>query len=366
MKISRLERILRLLTVLQSGRNYRPTELAAELNVSRRTIFRDLEMLYKAGIPCYYNDEKGGYAIDDGIFLPPLNLKLSEALSLLLVARLAGGDEGLPLQRQAGQAAFKIESVLPSHIRRHCGMVLNSMSARFAARAQHSGLDGVMTLLQQAIQQQRKVSLVYGSLWDKQQVETTLSPYHLHFAQRAWYVMGESSLHGAVRTFKLSRIAEIKMLEQGYVLEKPFRLDAYLGDAWQMIPEGQMHEVKLRFAGRVAKNVAEVVWHHKQRLTWHGDGSLTFEVRVDGLREISWWVLGYGDQVEVVAPEGLRQMIADAAENMVSIYRKETIATGGIHARGSATGDAGGGAGGRSDKRTDTAGAAGVSGGGPG
>ncbi len=362
MKISRLERILRLLTVLQSGRNYKPAELATELSVSRRTIFRDLDMLYKAGIPCYYNDEKGGYAIDDGVFLPPLNLKLSEALSLLLVARLAGSSEGLPLQRQAGQAAFKIESVLPTHIRQHCGLVLNAVSARFAPQAQHHGLDDVMALLQRAIQQRRKVSLVYGSLWENKHIETNLSPYHLHFAQRAWYIIGHSALHDAVRTFKLSRITDINLLQQTYLLDKPFSLDEYLGDAWLLIPEGKLYDVHLRFAPHVAKNVAEVVWHHSQKLTWHRDGSLTFDVKVDGLREISWWILGYGDQVEVLQPQPLRQMIADTIQNMAAIYHKKTLSTGAIHASRSATSDTGHRPGGPSDNRPDPTGLAGLPG----
>ena len=67
-----------------------------------------------------------------------------------------------------------------------------------------------------------------------------------------------------------------------------------------MIPEkGRDSEVVVRFSKLVAQNVAEVNWHKTQRLAWRDDGTLDFHVTVSGLNEISWWILGYGDQAEV-------------------------------------------------------------------
>ena len=73
-------------------------------------------------------------------------------------------------------------------------------------------------------------------------------------------------------------------------------------------------------AVRVARNVAEVVWHKTQRLAHRDDGSLDFHVRVSGLNEISWWILGYGDQAEVLKPARLRQLIAERAGRLVEMY----------------------------------------------
>ena len=115
----------------------------------------------------------------------------------------------------------------------------------------------------------------------------------------------------------------MKILKSRYLLEKPFQIDDYFGDAWSMIPEGKLYKVKLRFGPRVAGNVAEVLWHPRQKLTWHDDGSLTFEVEVDGLGEITWWLLGYGDQVEVIAPAPLCHRVMKTAQNLVELYKKK-------------------------------------------
>jgi proteasome accessory factor B len=70
----------------------------------------------------------------------------------------------------------------------------------------------------------------------------------------------------------------------------------------------------------VAKNVAEVLWHKTQRIVWRDDGSMDFQVRVAGVREISWWILGYGDQAEVLKAGRLRQLIAEHASRLVKMY----------------------------------------------
>ncbi len=84
-----------------------------------------------------------------------------------------------------------------------------------------------------------------------------------------------------------------------------------------MAPEGRLYHVKLKFLPEVACSVSEVQWHSTQTVTFEDDGSAIVEFRVDGLNEITWWILSYGDQVQVLAPKILRQKIIEIAQNMV-------------------------------------------------
>jgi len=320
MKLSRLQRVLRLIALLQSSRHCRPEELAEKLEVSRRTIFRDLDLLRKVGIPYYYDDKKSGYHINSHYLLPPLNLNMMEALSLLLTTQHSGGACKVPLRQPTQQAGAKIAVAIPGHIQHHCGAVLKDTSMRCAAHVQNMGQDYSFAVLQKAIRQRHKVKMTYKSFYEKTQIEIELSPYHLHFDRRAWYVMGHSSLHEEVRTFKLSRIKDARMMLSRFVLERPFNIEKYLGNAWGLIPEGKVYHVKLRFLPKVAGNVAEILWHRTQKLTKHKDGSITFEADVDGLGEISWWVMGYADNVEVLEPNELRRRVGQMAERTAKIY----------------------------------------------
>jgi len=322
MKLSRISRIVQILTTLQSGHSHSADDLAKLVGVSRRTVFRDLKELQAVGVPYSFNTRTGGYGIDPEFFLPPIDLNLPEALSLLMLVHKVRNHLPMPFKNSALLAGLKVENNLPAKIRRYCNATLQNISIRPDAHAPMNLLDKVFSQLQVAIRKNRKVSLAYHSLYESRDITITLSPYHLMYNNRAWYIIGESSLHNSIRTFKLNRIKQLEVLDRCFVSGRKFDIYEYLGRAWSMIPEGKIYHVRLRFAPKVAKNVAEVQWHDTQNTTFNKDGSLTAEFRVDGVGEISWWILGYGDQVEVLAPAALRKRIAKTAQRMVELNNK--------------------------------------------
>jgi proteasome accessory factor B len=161
----------------------------------------------------------------------------------------------------------------------------------------------------------------YASLFENGTIQTVLHPYHLLYKNRAWYVIGFSQLHNSVRTFNLSRIEKISTMDRHFTEDTNFDVEEYIGRAWCLIPEGRLYDIKLLFAPMVAKNVAEVQWHHTQRAEWHDDGSVTLTFRVDGLNEISWWVSGYGDQVKIIAPAALRNKVLERAKRTLENHK---------------------------------------------
>jgi len=318
-KSHRVSRVVEILATLQSRRNYSACELAKIFGTSRRTIYRDLKELETIGVSYHYDAKTGGYTMAPEFFLPPIDLKLQEALSLLLLVHKTGEQLQLPFKNSALLAALKIENNLPAKIRQRCNTALKSISARTTAQAPMRELDKTFTQLQKAIAEKQIVSMRYHSLFDGRDIELELCPYHLLYNQRAWYVVGLSSMHKSVRTFKLNRIRELKTLSQHFVDDEDFELSEYLGRAWSMMPEGRIYNVKLRFLPKVAENVTEVQWHDTQKVTHNSDGSATVEFRVDGLGEITWWILGYGDQVQVLSPKKLRQKIIETAKNAAKL-----------------------------------------------
>ncbi len=323
MRISRIYRLLRLITLLQSGRRYTPAELARELEVSRRTIFRDLNILEMAKIPYFFDPEQSSYRINSHFFLPPINLDLAEALSILVLARRLRGSSKVPLLSQASRAAMKIEGVLPSYVRNHVGSVLEHMAVHLgppaAGDAQQS--EEVFEDLVSAIAKKNICRMTYRSFTEEDRIELRLHPYRLMFFQRGWYVIGHSEMHREVRTFKLNRIENLSVSTARFENGEDFDPDEHFGLAWSMIPEGKEYDIHLHFSSKVAGNVAEVIWHPTQQINQNEDGSIEFTCRVDGLGEISWWILGYGDQVEVREPRQLRDRIQQTAQRMVRIYQ---------------------------------------------
>ena len=322
MSVGRIFRLLRVITLLQGGRYPSADDLARELEVSRRTVFRDLNVLEMAHIPYFFDEIRGGYRINSNFFLPPVNLTLSEALSLLTLAHQVVGEQGLAVLGEAARAAAKLEGVLPAAIRDECGSFLEAVRVDLARHVLHDQA-GVYERMQQAILNRRCVRCTYKAVSSEGQIDTTLAPYRLWFAERAWYVVGHSSAHDEIRVFKLIRFQTVKPTDKPFVLPADFRLEDVFGAAWRMIREGKVRHISIVFEPLVATNVAEVRWHPSQKLSWLDDGRLRFEANVDGLAEITWWVLGYGDQATVEKPAELRKRIVGTVRRMLGRYGKK-------------------------------------------
>jgi predicted DNA-binding transcriptional regulator YafY len=318
-KSSRISRVIKILTTLQAGKSYAVSDLSKMLGTSRRTVFRDLKELQTIGVPYHYDAKTSGYTIDPEFFLPPIDLNLQEALSLLMLSFKASGQMQLPFKKSALLAALKIENNLPIKIRQYCNLALQNISAMSEAQAPMNFLDKTFAELQKAIVNRRRANVRYNSLFDGKIIDVELCPYHLLYNQRAWYVLGFSSLHQSVRTFKLNRIKELQVTDKCFQGGENFNLAGYFGRAWSMIPEGRIYNIKLRFLPKVANNVTEVQWHSTQKVTRQSDGSAIVEFCVDGLGEITWWILGYGDQIQVLTPKALRKRVLEAARNIIKL-----------------------------------------------
>lgn len=318
----RLLRLLKIVRLLQSGQAYTSSELAKENGVSQRTIFRDLQLLQRAGIVYSRDEADTGYVLQDATLLPATDFTLAETLALLVLCNQLGDHTGgIPFQRDARSAALKLLSNLPAEMRDELGELTRAISIDLGPHNTLHHAHAAYDVLTMALADGKKIRIQYGSLSGEGNIETTLSPFHLLFKRRSWYVIGHSELHDETRIFNVGRIQSWESLTDTYDIPTSFKIDRFLANAWALIPErGQRMRVVLRFQPMVAKNVAEVRWHKTQQIFWNDDGTLDFSVVVDGLTEIRWWILGYGAQVEVLEPSELRDDICHAIEQMRQVY----------------------------------------------
>jgi proteasome accessory factor B len=321
MNVKRITRLIRLLKLLQYGGGQNCAGLAKSFGVAPRTILRDFETLRQAGVPVKFDRKAQRFFIPNASYLPPTDFTAEEALSLLALAAEHGRKPRLPLYEAAFSAAAKLEAALPTPLRNELRTITRSIKIRMDQASDLEGKAEVHKQLVAAIEKRRTVRIEYNSFTEWETISTKLRPYQLLFSRRSWYVIGRSSLHRDVRMFNLTRIASLTMLREKFAMPRNFDLDKYLGNAWHLIPgPGRDAHVKIRFKPLVAGNVSEVLWHKTQRTKMLPDGSLEFRATVSGLHEIAWWILGYGDQAEVIAPMRLRQLIAQRARNMAAMY----------------------------------------------
>lgn len=298
--------------------------MAHACGVSRRTIFRDLSTLRESDVPLVYDENLEQYRIPGTYYLPPTNFTPEEAMTLIVLCNDLGDRNQLPFFHSARSAALKLEGSLPDRLRELLRASGQRVEIRLGSTNPLTGQEPIYEQLTEALRRHCSARIGYRGPLDKEEISTRLRPYRLMFSRRSWYVVGRSSLHRQVRTFNVGRIRRLELLDDHYEIPRGFSIDRYLRNAWRLIPEpGPDREVVVRFGKLVAQNVAEVRWHKTQRLHFNPDGTLDFHVTVSGLNEISWWILGYADQAEVLEPDELRRIVVAKARRMLKQYEDE-------------------------------------------
>lgn len=307
--------------LLERGSAVNTATLQRATGVSRRTLFRDLEALRAAGVALVYDRRRDRYQLEHPPQLSPKQITTDEAAALVVLAEQLAAGVQIPFFEPAAGAARKLQNELPPAMRQQVAELSAAITLVPGGVAHLEDKRHIFFTLLEARGDRRVLRMRYASLTEWETIETKLRPYQIVYSRHSWYVIGRSSMHGEVRTFKLSRIDSLQLLDETYSLPRGFSVRRYLRNAWRIVPEpGKDQHVVIRFSNLVATNVAEVVWHPTQRLEPQEDGSLLFHAKVSGVTELSWWVLGYGDQAEVLRPARLRKLVAERARSMARMY----------------------------------------------
>jgi predicted DNA-binding transcriptional regulator YafY len=319
---TRIHRLLRLITLIQSSTCLNARRLGELCETTERTIYRDLTMLEGAGVPVSFDPESGGYTIRRDFFLRPVDLTLEEAMAVLMLANRVGTREQIPHVAQAGKAAEKLRAILPRQIGEMINEVLPRMEISLA-QASNEPTSDIYDSMRDAIIRRRALECQYESSSPKKSADTGVfrfDPYALYFGQRAWYVVGFHHRRKEIRTLKLCRFTRCKSNDKPYFIPDDFSLDRHFGQAWRMMPSGTIHPIKLHFDAAFAETVADTHWHDSQEVQWLDDGSIQMSFWVDGLEEILWWILSYGPHCRVLEPSELMQRVRKLQKSAAEQY----------------------------------------------
>lgn len=199
----RTDRLFELIQIMRDGRLHRGQDLANELGVSLRTLYRDMDTLVASGIPV--EGERGlGYMMTAPITLPPLNLTLNEleALHLGLSVVTRAADE--EMQKAANSLSAKIDAVLPED------RAAPASGWGFAVYPFAEAARGFvhMAPLRAAIRSRRKITIRYLSL-DGAETTRIVRPLQMEYWGRVWTLTGWCELREAFRVFRVDRISTL-------------------------------------------------------------------------------------------------------------------------------------------------------------
>jgi len=321
-KRDRTARFYRVVAFLE-GRGERgatPAEIARAVGMSKRTAYRDLIAIQdELRLPIWEAD--GRYGIDEKDLLPALHLTQAEAMAVFLSARLMArySDDYDPDLAAAFQ---KLASGLPDVLAAHVQETFDLMSRRAPEAPDERTINQRLT---RAWAERRVIEVTYrGGTYDPAKGTRTarIRPYLIEpsIATRALYLIGWDETRGAIRTFKLERIEAVALTAETFEAPPEGSIEETFASAWDIIADLPVVEVVLRFSPTIAARVRETRWHPSERLEPADDGSLTWRARVSGTLEIRSWILGWGADVEVIAPPELRTEIATIVRAAAAAY----------------------------------------------
>ncbi|MDI1463853.1 YafY family protein [Catellatospora sp. KI3] len=199
-------RLLRLLSLLQTPREWSGPELADRLDVSTRTIRNDVERLRSLGYPVHATRGAiGGYRLGAGANLPPLLLDDEEAVAVAVGLRTAASGSIAGIEETSLRALAKVEQVLPVRLRRRVNALQSYTVAVPSARRGPQVDASVLTTLAAACRDAERVRFDYRA-HDGTATRRDVEPYRLVNWGRKWYLVGYDTARGDWRTFRVDRI----------------------------------------------------------------------------------------------------------------------------------------------------------------
>lgn len=316
-----LVRIVKLHRRLSAGEPVSAVSLARDLEVSDRTIKRDIEtMRDQMEVPIEWNAATGTYYYTRHCdLLPLLRLDAAEALALALAGRTFAAWRGSPLGAALTAALEKIAPVVRGAVSLPIAGLEELLFAPEdpTADAEH----GHFATLLEAIQRRRELKLEYQKPTAGARVEVrTVHPLHLAYLEHRWIVIAHDPARGALRNFLLARIRSLRATGEDFVPPAGFEAHAYLrGSVGRFTGAGE-HVVRIAFDAVAAPYIRERPWHATQEITAGAEGSIEVTLRLNNLIDIERRVLACGAHAEVLAPEELRASIRAAAAAMLRCH----------------------------------------------
>ncbi|WP_155348981.1 helix-turn-helix transcriptional regulator [Acrocarpospora pleiomorpha] len=321
----RASRLLSVLLLLQARGRMTAQQLADELEVSVRTIYRDVDSLHTAGIPLYGEaGHQGGYQLLDGFRTRLTGLTEQEAQALFL-AGLPGPAAELGLGALAATAELKIEAALPPDLREGSRRIREHFHLD-APGWYHDG-DQVPHLpaVAGALWNKRVIHVLYHRWREPSEVKRTLEPYGLVLKAGKWYLVARCE--ETLRTYRVSQILDLQVTDETFTRPAGFDLATYwrdhLIDFRTRLIQGHA-VVRLSPPGRerlTETMSAQVINAVNETASPPDDlGWITATIPIESLIHAHGELLRLGAECEVLDPPALREKLATTAKALASRY----------------------------------------------
>jgi predicted DNA-binding transcriptional regulator YafY len=303
-------------------------KLAEELEVSVRTIKRDIEILRNEhGLNITWGHAAGAGAgayssTNASSLLPLLRFSADESLAVALAAGTFSAWGGSPLGKALDSALAKVAKVVGNAVALPANTVADCIfqpddTADDATRRHFAPL-------LEAIRGRLAVRISYRKPGSTAYDERLIHPLHMAYLNHEWMLVSFDPARNDLRHFRLTRIQDLHHTGRAFLPPPNFDPKQHLAGTFGRHVGGPLLEVRLRFAAAAAPYIRERRWHPSQEITESAHGAIIVTLRVNNLLDVQRWVLSWGSNAEALAPKELRDSIAHEIAALSRCYATES------------------------------------------
>ncbi|MEV8591810.1 WYL domain-containing protein [Streptomyces sp. NPDC052012] len=322
----RAARLIKMVLLLQNRASMTAAELARELEVSERTVTRDAQALSEAGVPVYADRGRaGGYRLVGGYRTRLTGLARSEAEALFL-SGVPGALREMGLEDAASAARLKVSAALLPSVRD---------ASRTAAQRFHLDAPNwfrepktpeLLPAVADAVWDDRRITAQYRR--GEHEVRRELEPYGLVLKAGVWYLCARVAGRESFRVYRIDRFTAVDAGEERFEREEDFDLPAFWEERAEQFARSILRaQVVVRLSEQGARRLPHAVDSLSAREALaaagepDGDGWVTLTLPVESEEVAHTQLTALGAEVEVLAPETLRERFAAEAARLAELYR---------------------------------------------
>ena len=316
-----LERMLRIHQAILSGTFPNASTLARELEVSTKSIHRDLEFMRdRLGLPLEYDGGRFGYGYTEKVSaFPTVQITEGELFALIVAEKALQQYRGTNFEKPLLSAIKKMEQSLPDTISLNLADIEQTIS--FRTRAEPILNLEIFDTLARAAAHRQQIELAYRKPGQPQPEKRLVDPYHLANINGEWYLFAYDHARKDIRTFVPARVQSVKLTGQTFERPQKFSLEKRLRDSFGVHSGEGEYEVVIRFNARAADYVREKKWHESQLLRELKGGGVELRMKLSSLMEIERWILSWGGDAKVLKPRELAVAIRNSAQRILDSSR---------------------------------------------
>jgi predicted DNA-binding transcriptional regulator YafY len=313
-----LARMLQLHQQLKAGRFPNCRKLADELEVSSKTIQRDIEfMRYQLGLPIEYDQLHFGFFYTEPVTsFPSIEVSEGEIVALFVAQKALAQYRGTSFEKPLSAAFRKIADGLREKVAFQWDDIESSISFRGIGRT-IADLE-LFEAVSAAVLKSNEIAFEYRKLGSSGYEARRVQPYHLGCIDQQWYLFAHDLARKQLRTFVLTRMRRVQNTRARFHRPANFSISKHLSESLGVFTAKGRFKVRVWFDAFAARLVGERQWHTSQRIRELRDGAIEFSVELASLEEIERWVLSWGAHARVIEPAELKKLVRSAAQGILA------------------------------------------------